>query len=121
MGRRFRKRSKASKMVSDVTYISARLPWWLALLFGLILFLIFYYGFPAYLLSALEENSQSKMAPAIEAIFARRIHWFQWLGVAFGLVGSFFAVRNFAFQQSAGRSEQGIVSLLAKIIARKID
>ncbi len=120
MGRRYRRRSNGSAIVSDSVYIAARLPWWAAILFGFISFLIFYFGFPAFLETKASELSGSAVSQAFESIFIRRIHWFKWLGIACGLVGVFFGIRNYSASSCAGYKERGLVALIAKIVSRNI-
>ncbi len=89
MGRRYRSKSNAGTMIKDTTIVASRLPPSLALLLAVILFSIFYFAIPAYLESVIYENQGSRITPIFEAIFARRIHWFKWLGTALGLIGVF--------------------------------
>ncbi|HHF0549867.1 TPA: hypothetical protein ACPHT3_004524 [Vibrio alginolyticus] len=121
MGRRYRRRSNGSAIVSNSVYIAARLPWWAAICFGFISFLIFYFGFPAFLESKASEMSASAFSQAFESIFMRRIHWFEWLGIACGLIGVFFGFRNYAISSHAGYEERGLITFLAKIISRNIN
>lgn len=121
MGRRYRRRSHGSAIVSNSVYIAARLPWWAAVCFGFISFLIFYFGFPAFLESKASELNASAVSQAFESIFIRRIHWFKWLGIACGLIGVFFGFRNYLASSYAGYEERGLVTLLAKIISRNIN
>ncbi|HDY8039334.1 TPA: hypothetical protein ACGUOS_004368 [Vibrio vulnificus] len=121
MGRRYRRRSNGLAIVRDSVYIAARLPWWAAISFGLISFLIFYFGFPAFLESKASEMNSSAFSQVFDSIFMRRIHWFEWLGIACGLIGVFFGVRNYAVSSHAGYEERGLIAFLAKIISRNID
>ncbi|WP_414931054.1 hypothetical protein [Vibrio europaeus] len=121
MGRRYRRRANGASIVSDSVYIAARLPWWAAISFGFASFLIFYFGFPAFLESKASEMSGSAFSQAFESIFMRRIHWFELLGIACGLIGVFFGFRNYAISSHAGNEERGLVALLAKIISRNIN
>lgn len=120
MGRRYRKRSSASLIVSDTAYIGSKLPWWGALIFGVISFVLFYYLIPAWFEAHLVSQSQNAFHPILEAIFGRRIHWSRWIGVACGLIGVFFGVRNYFFLNHAGYHERGIVGFFAKILGRDL-
>ncbi len=51
----------------------------------------------------------------------RRIHWFQWVGIATGLIGLFYAVRNYLVANRADYKERRLVSLLARMIGRGLD
>ena len=59
MGRRYRRRSAASSIISDTVYIGSKLPWWGALTFGLVTFLLFYFVVPACLNPSLQRKSQA--------------------------------------------------------------
>jgi len=121
MARRYRRRSAASSILNDSAYIFSRLPWWGALIFGLISFVVFYYLFPAWLESKLSHNQNSNIYPALEALIGRRIYLFHWLGIACGLLGCFFSLRNYIVKTQAGYKERGIVSFIAKMLGRNIE
>jgi drug/metabolite transporter (DMT)-like permease len=121
MGRRYRRRSTASSIISDTVYIGSKLPWWGALTFGLVSFLIFYFVVPAWLESKLAAQESNRFYPMLEAAFGRRIHWFEWVGIACGLVGLFFGVRNYLLLNQAGSKERDIVALLSKLFGRELD
>lgn len=118
MGRRYRRKSTASSIVSDTVYMGARLPWWGALILGLVTFILFYFIVPAWLESTLAAQESNRFYPMLEAVFGRRIHWCEWLGMACGLVGLFFGVRNYVWSNPVGYRERGIVALLAKMFGR---
>ncbi len=59
--------------------------------------------------------------PILEAAFARRLHWLQWVGIATGLIGLYFAVRNYHLGSNARREECSLVSLISKLLGRSID
>lgn len=121
MGRRYHRKSTAGTMIKDITFIASKLPPTLALLLGAVLFSVFYFAVPAYLESVIYENQGSRIAPMFEAIFARRIHWFEWLGTALGLIGVFFAIRNYLIFSNAGYRERGFVGFIAKLFSRNLD
>jgi len=116
--RRYRRKSSP---LGDVAYIGARLPWWGALLLGVVTFALFYFALPAWLSAKLAEQSTNKFYPILEAVFERRMHWLQWLGIACGLVGVYFAARNYILTSRAGANERGLVAWLAKLLGRSID
>lgn len=120
MGRRYRRRSSAGSIISDTAYIGSKLPWWGALLFGIFSFLIFYFIVPAWLESKLAAQSESTFYPMLEAIFSRRIHWFEWIGIACGLLGVFFGIRNYLWLAQAGYQERGIIAHLARLFGRDL-
>ncbi|STO57558.1 hypothetical protein [Grimontia hollisae] len=121
MGRRHRRRSHGSMMISDSVKITARLPWWGSVLFGLISFFVFYFGLPAFLESKISDLNGNPSSQALDSIFMRRIHWFEWLGIACGLIGAFFGIRNYFVSSQSGYEERGLVSILAKLISRNIN
>jgi drug/metabolite transporter (DMT)-like permease len=121
MGRRYHRKSTAGAMINDTTSIASKLPPSLSLLLGAVLFSIFYFAVPAYLESVIYENQGSRMAPMFEAIFARRIHWFEWLGTALGLIGVFFAIRNYLIFSNADYKERSIVGFIARLLSRNIN
>ncbi|MCP8687735.1 hypothetical protein [Marinobacterium sedimentorum] len=121
MGRRYRRKNSAASIVSDTVYIGSRLPWWGALLLGGITFLTFYFLLPHWLGAKLSSQSGSRMYPFLEVIFGRRIHWLEWIGIACGLIGLFFGVRNYYWSSQAGYRERGIIAFLAKIFGRDLD
>lgn len=122
MGRKYRRRkSTASSIIGDIVHIGSKLPWCGALIFGILSFSIFYFAVPYWLEIKLSESSGSVLYPAFETIFGRRIHWFQWLGIACGLVCLYFTVRNYIFHHQAGYQERGVVAFLVKLVSRKID
>jgi len=120
-GKRYRRRSHASQIISDSAFIGSRLPWWGALLFGLVTFLLFYFIVPSWLESKIASGEGSVIYPAIEALFGRRMHLFEWLGIVCGLIGLFFCVRNYLVIEQGSVRERGIVVMLAKLLGRNID
>ncbi|MEZ9822164.1 hypothetical protein AB4238_16320 [Shewanella sp. 10N.286.45.A1] len=120
MGRGYRSSSSGAQIVRDSVYISARLPWWGAIGFGTALFVLFYFGIPAYLESKITEANGSMITQAFESLFLRRINWFEWIGVAFALIGAFFGIRNYFAYRCASNREQGVVEGIFKLISRNL-
>jgi hypothetical protein len=54
-------------------------------------------------------------------LFARRIHWFQWVGIALGLVCVFFALRNFLAGYRLSQAGEQSASFWSRIVARWLD
>lgn len=119
--RHYRRSRRASSVVSDVAYIGSRVGWQGALLLGVVSFGLFYFVLPAWIGSLMAERQNSTLYPMLEAVFERRVHWLQWIGIACGLVGLFFSLRNYYYGNTAGRDERILVSLLAKLLGRSID
>jgi drug/metabolite transporter (DMT)-like permease len=121
MGRGYRSSSSGAQIVRDSVYISARLPWWGAIGFGTALFVLFYFGIPAYLESKITEANGSMITQAFESLFIRRIHWFEWIGIACALIGAFFGIRNYMIHGRASHKEQGVIAFFYKLISQSID
>lgn len=120
MGRRYQSGSSGAQIVRDSVYVSARLPWWGSIGLGVVLFVLFYFSIPAYLESKIVEANSSVVTQAFGSVFLRRIHWFEWLGIACALVGAFFGIRNYLLHGRASHIERGIVGFLSKLISRGI-
>ncbi|MBB6086994.1 hypothetical protein [Wenzhouxiangella marina] len=105
----------------DAADIGAKLSWQGALILGALLFIVFYLAIPAWINSVLEGQKNSMFYPTLEAVFARRTHWVQWVGIACALVGAFFALRNYHYGNSASGDERGLVALLARLLGRSLD
>lgn len=121
MARRYRRRSAASGVVRDTVEVANALPWWGAAILGLMLFILFYWVLPFWLQSKLDELQGNMIKPMVEALLGRRMHWLQWIGIALGLVGLFFAVRNYFVVCSMDRRDLWGVGWLARLFARFLD
>jgi len=113
-----RRRSTAGQIVGDTSYVANRLPWEWAVILGIALFIFFYWAVPAWVYQHLESLQGNAYRPLLESLFARRVHWSQWLGIALGLVCAFFAVRNYFLMDQLDRSGECGVSFFSRIIAR---
>lgn len=116
-----RKRSSSSGALADTAYIANRLSWQGAAVFGVVLFVIFYWALPAWINHQLSSLQSNMFRPMIEAVFARRVHWVQWLGIAFALICAFFAVRNYLACQRLGAYGERNVSFFSRLFARWLD
>lgn len=116
-----RKRSVAGTVLSDTSYIANRLSWKGAAVFGGVLFVIFYWLLPAWINHQLETLQSNIYRPMFEALFARRIHWVQWVGIALGLICAFYAVRNYFASQPLSRYDENNVSFVSRLLARWLD
>lgn len=121
MARRYYRRKSKTSIISDTVYIGARLPWWGALVFGAVLFILFYFAIPAWIESKILVHSNSPLLFALAEVMSRRMHWFQYLGIACGLVCAFFAIRNFLIAKSPSYTERGIIGLIARFLGREIN
>lgn len=116
-----RKRSMAGEMLSDTSYIANRLSWQVAALLGVVLFVIFYWLLPLWIEHQLASLHSNIFRPMIEAVFSRRVHWVQWLGIALGLICAFYSVRNYFACQRLGSRDERNVSFLSRLLARLLD
>jgi hypothetical protein len=74
--RRYRRKSSlASSIVRDVAYVGNRVSWRFSLVYGVVLFVAFYWVVPALLLRGLERLRGNPLYPLLDAVFARRVHW----------------------------------------------
>lgn len=121
MARRYRRRSAASGIVRDTVEVANILPWWGAAMLGLSLFILFYLVLPFWLQSKLDELHSNMFKPMLVELFGRRMHWLQWIGIALGLVGLFFAVRNYFVVHNMDRRELWGVGWLARLFSRFLD
>jgi hypothetical protein len=69
----------------------------------------------------LDSSQGSMYRPLVEAVFARRIHWVQWVGIALGLICTFFALRNYVASERIGSDGEKNVSFFSRILARFLD
>jgi len=116
-----RKRSIASEVLSDTSYIANRLSWKGCIIFGILSFVLFYFLIPMWLEQELNSLQDNMFRPVAEVLFARRIHWVQWIGIALGLICTFFAIRNYFSLQLVGRAGERNVSFFSRILAKFLD
>lgn len=123
MGRRYRRRRSNSivSVISDVVHIASRLPWWGALLTGVVFYFIIAIVLGGYIEGHIASQAGSKFYVVIEARYGRLVHVCNWVGITCFVVGLFFAVRNYFLSNRAGDNEKGIVAFLSKLIGRSID
>lgn len=107
--------------MADTAYIANRLSWKGAVIFGVILFAIFYWALPAWINHQLSSLQSNIFRPMLEVVFARRVHWVQWLGIALALICAFFAVRNYLACQRLGVGGERNVSFFSRLLARWLD
>lgn len=120
--RRYRKkRSPASQVLSDTSYIANRLSWKGCIIFGVLSFSLFYFFIPMWLNNQLNSLQGNIFRPLVEAVFAKRIHWVQWVGIALGLICTFFAVRNFFASEHISSYGERNVGFFSRILARFLD
>lgn len=111
----------ASEALADTAFIANRLSWKGAAIFGVVLFVFFYWMLPAFISHQLASLQNNMFRPMVEAVFARRVHWVQWLGIALALVCAFFAIRNYFAAERLDRYGERNVSFLSRLFARWLD
>lgn len=119
MGRR--RRNNASSIIRDVAHIASKVGWQGALVLGAASFILFYFILPLWFTSILEAQNRNTFYAVIEAVIGRRTHWLQWVGIACGLLGLFFSVRNYHYGRNARSGERGLAAFLAKLLGRALD
>ena len=129
MGRRYyrrRRSSSAGTLIRDSVEVSNRMPWWGAAIMGLVMFSFFYWIVPGWVHAQWEANqphteSGRIMQNMIQHLLERRLHWVQYLGIALGLVGALFAVKNYFWSQHISRAGERGVGFFARIFGRWLD
>jgi len=123
MGRRYRRRRSNSivSVIPDIVHIASRLPWWGALLTGVISYFLIAILLGGYIEGYIASQAGSKFHVIIEARSGRLVHVCNWVGIACFVVGLFFAIRNYFVSSRASSNEKGIVAFLSKLIGRRID
>lgn len=108
-------------MSAQTTHVANRLSWKGAVVLGVALFIVFYWLVPAWINHQLNSLQSNPYRPILEAAFARRVHWVQWLGITLGLVCGFFALRNYFGAQPLGRNAERNVGFFSRLLARWLD
>lgn len=103
-------------MLSDIVAIANKLPWRATLLFGLLVFALFYFAMPAYFENRIENAPHPGL---VGAAIGRRLYWLKMLGGAALAISVYFAIRNSLFGNKASRSEKTIVRYLGKWFGRE--
>lgn len=120
--RRYRRKSSlAGSIVRDVAYVGNRVSWRVSLIYGVALFVAFYWIVPALLLHWLERLRPNPLYPLLETVFARRVHWSQWLAVALALLCGFFALRAYLRADRLAYRHEQRAGFFSRLLARWID
>ncbi len=120
--RRYRRKSSlAGSIVRDVAYVGNRVTWRFSLIYGAVLFIAFYWIVPALLLHGLERLRTNPLYPLLEAVFARRVHWSQWLAIALALLCGFFALRAYFRADRLTYRHERRAGFFSRLLARWID
>jgi len=125
MGRRYyRRRNKNSTgaLVRDTVEVGNRLPWWGAAMMGVLLFSIFFWVVPAWIHYQWESNPvRSPLGDMVRQVFERRLHWIQYLGIVLGLIGVFFAIKNYFWSERLSRQGEHDVGFFSRLLGRLLD
>lgn len=120
--RRYRRnRSMAGSLLSDTAYIANRFSWQGAVILGVVQFVVFYWLLPEWINHQLDSLKGNMFRPMVEAVFARRVHWSQWLAIALALICGFFAVRNYIGAGQLDRYSERQVGFISRLMARWFD
>lgn len=123
MGRRYRSRRSNSivSVIPAVVHIASRLPWWGALLTGVMSYFFVAIVLGDYMEGHIASQAGSRFYVVIEARYGRLVRICNWVGIACFIAGLFFAIRNYFVSAHANGSEKGIVAFVSKLIGRSID
>ncbi len=115
MAARNKARRRRPSALIDIVAIANKLPWWASLIFGLLVFALFYFAMPAYFEYRIANAPHPSL---VGAAIGRRLYWLKVLGVAALAVSIYFAIRNLLFDAKASRGEKTIVRFLGKWFGR---
>lgn len=120
--RRYRhRRSDVGQLFGETSHVANNLPWQWSVLLGALLFVGFYWLLPALIHHQLTTLQSNMFRPIVEAIFAKRIHWLEWIGEGLLVVCLIFAARNYFSMGVLDRRGEQNVSWLTRLIVRLID
>ncbi len=123
MGKSYRRRRSNNivSVIPDIVHIASRLPWWGALLTGILSYFLIAIVLSGYIEGYIASQAGSKFYGVIETRYGRLVHVCNWVGIACFIAGLFFAIRNYFVFNRASSNEKGIVAFLSKLIGRSID
>ena len=121
MRRRYRrKKNSIVSVVGDVVHITSELPWWGALLTGVISYLLLSIVLGGYIEGQIASQEGSQYHVIFEARFGRLVNVCNWVGIACFVAGLYFTVRNYFTSNLAHSDEKDIVRILSKLLSRYI-
>ncbi len=122
MGRRNRSSTNSIvALVGDAVYIASRLPWWGALLTGIVFFVLISVVLGGYIESEIAAQATSKFHWLTQARFGRLVDVCEWAGTACFIGGVFFAIRNYILDNPVQRTERGLVTIVSKFLGRYLN
>ena len=116
MGRR--NATNIASAVGDVVYIVSRLPWWGALLMGIVFYVLFADVLAGFIEAQIATQGSSKYYWLTQARFGHLVDVCEWVGTACFIAGVIFAIRNYLTSNLASRSERSLVTMVSKFIGR---
>ena len=119
--RRRRRKSESGQLVADVTYIANRLSWKGALIFGFLLFLLFYWLLPSWIISLSNDLNGNTFKPIVDTIFSKRIHWLEWIGISLGLISVFISAYKYTRNDNPNRTIQSNVGFFSRLLAKMMN
>ncbi|PKD39546.1 hypothetical protein CWO84_14835 [Methylomonas sp. Kb3] len=111
----------AGGLLSDTAYIANRFSWQGTVILGVVQFIVFYWLLPAWINHQLDSLQGNMFRPMVEVIFAKRVHWLQWLAMALALICGFFAIRNYFAVGQLDRYGERQVGFISRLLARWFD
>lgn len=114
--------SLSGALITETVKTGNRLPWWGAALMGVVMFSFFYWIVPARIHHQWDSNPlRSPVGGLVRQLLERRLHWFQYLGIVLGLIGAFFAIKNYFWAERLSRRGEQCVGFFSRIIGRLLD
>ncbi|QSB03219.1 hypothetical protein JWZ98_09945 [Methylomonas sp. EFPC1] len=111
----------AGGLLSDTAYMANRFSWQGTVILGVVQFIVFYWLLPTWINHQLDSLQGNMFRPMVEVIFAKRVHWLQWLAMALALICGFFAIRNYFAVGQLDRYGERQVGFISRLLARWFD
>ncbi|WP_127472025.1 hypothetical protein [Thiomicrorhabdus aquaedulcis] len=125
MARRYhrqRNRNSTGATIKAVVEACNHSRWLVAATAGLFLFVLFYVFLPFLMGNYFENNlTQTPLRGMLRQLFEYRLHWLEYMGIVFGLIGVFFAVKNFFFSQRLSANGEAGVGFLSRVFGRLVN
>lgn len=121
MGRRYRKRSQSSQILRDLVIIGSKSHPINIFILGLLLFIIFYFITPMWIVSISDNETKSHITEAIKVFMSKRIHYLEYIGITCGVISLYFTIRNSLVPFNAESNERSLVGFLSKLLSRWIN
>ena len=116
-----RKNSPGASILRDTASAAAKGSPVKVFLFGLLGFLVLYFGFPFFVDSIIERNGEKGIMSGVASILERRTVWAERLGIAVFLLCSCLAIFRSLADRKVGKNAQKVAVVTAKVAARGIE